>query len=139
MLIRNTCFCLTDPCATVRLDGQVFKMHHRPDLHGVQVTWCLQLPLQRGTSLAPQPDPASFLTLPSRAFASMESAYAEGRRRLASAGLDPLCMEDFLNLRLVDDSECDLWLLADLTGVRHYSHIPVVLAADPMSSDEEAV
>ena len=69
----------------------------------------------------------------------MESAYTEGRLRLASAGLDPLCMEDFLNLRLVDDSEYDLWLLADLTGVRHYSHIPVVLAADPMSSDEEAV
>ena len=112
--------------------------HLRLGLNNRTASHRLQLPLEPGSSQVPRPDPGSFLKLPVLSYASMEPAYAAARMRLASAGLSPQTMQDFLNFYAIDDSNYDLWLLADLTGVKHYSHIPVVLPVDPVSSDDEA-
>ena len=125
---------------SIRLNGQALELITRGDHHLSPETLLLQLPMRDGYSSAPALGRTSFLPPGhSMLYASMNRA--NGFRMLNNAGMTRGGMDAFLDHHEDDSPECPTWLLGDLLGVTHYSHIPFVTPFDgrddTWSSDED--
>ena len=125
---------------SIRLNGKAFALHTREDHPLGPETMLMHLPLREGYSSTPATGRTSFLPPPhSLLYASMNRA--NGFRMLENAGMTRRDMDVFLDHHGDHSSEYPTWLLGDLMGVAHHSHIPSVIPFDGRddywSSDED--
>jgi len=121
---------------SIRLGSRPFKLHQTetsPEGNPSGPLF-LQLPLEDGFSSEPELGRITFLP-PGHGLLYLSMNRANGFTMLRNAGMTTHDMEHFLEHHGDHSTEFPRWLLGDLMGVVHHSHLPFELSREPRDAD----
>jgi len=138
-IVRGAVIDATASPPRMGLHDSVYELHRR-NTDGPDGPLHMRLPLQPGDLFMPEMEleAPSFLPRTHRLYdPPADTTLAEGIARMA--GLEhPRNMQRWVNHYLRDDDELEQWILVDMVGVEHHTHLPWLLRATTSRGDSDS-